>query len=684
MEQKKENCFRKRYFFLVAGSIILVALFLYGQVLEFAYVWDDLLILRKIPPVLKGEVSLADFLGRPFLRNVPYFRPLVILSFYFDASITGHPGFSHAVSLAVFVLNALLVFVIGKRIAEKTGRTPSVYLAGFAALLYVVHPVMIESAAWISGRFDALVSFFVLSATWVYLGTGFRRLRIVLVSVLVFLSLLCKEIGAISPVAMLCLWGAIHFPSLKNETWAKISLRALRENQGFLAGFALVFTMYLFVLWQSGASERYIATFLDKLQESGRGGGITLFWVLESLKFYLAQSFSPFYEPSPVHPIDSIVSPWSASDILGNAATLVFAGGVCFFAARKRAAAAWIFLAGLLYLSPVLNVAAMKIGVSLGHARFLTLPLAFWVIAVTLVAHDLIQVSWRFDKFLPTMHVLSAKRILGGLAGVWVLFMAATTYFTIPLWKNDLVLWSWAHRVYPDNDFLQNQYMASALMAERPDLVEKEISAVLEKPDNPGLRIKMQLFYGAALLSQKKPLAKDYLQGLIDSVEEFHIHELPKLEAREKLEQMWRQDGETSRPVDIVTAAYFYYAQTILYFENNPRKALEMNTICQWYMDESSYLKSWSNVWQIVYLYAMGEFEQGDSLLMTIKSPEEQAHTKIRINNTLVYYCHKFPSEHCKTMAEKGVVAVAPQVLQGQGKNDAIMQKPVRPGILNP
>jgi hypothetical protein len=668
MEQKTRRYFNIENPFLAAGLIVLVTLFFYWRVLGFGYVWDDPYIFYDtIGTIVEGPVNLTDF-GRPFLQDLPYFRPFVILSFYLDVYIADYnPAFSHAVNLVIFILNALLIFSVCKRVAEKTGRASPLYPATFAALLYVAHPAMIESVAWISGRFDALVTFFVLSATWVYLGSGWKRLRIALVSLLALMALLCKENGAMFPAAILCLWGAVYFPSMKAR-WKNVCWRALRENFGFLSGFVLIFAIYLFLIWQSGIGEGYDYYFNRNMSKRQNFYEIA-YLMLETLKFYMAQAFSPFYISSPVHPVGSVIRPDTVSDILGNMATLAFMGAIGFFALRKNSCAAWIFIAGLLYLLPVLNIIPIKIGTNIGHARFLSAPLAFFVMAISLARYDLMLASLRLNRFSLAMRVLSIRRIFGALAGIWILSMAFTTYFAIPFWKNDLLLWSWARSAYSDDESTRNQYFLAAISADRHSLVEKEIwMAMQEKLNDSGYYdVELLQLYGLVLLAQGNPQALESMESLIDLIPEFHIHEFP--DASERLVQL-RQHGDNSfRTIAVAANTYLNYALAVLYFGKDPEKALEMNTIGQWYMDKSLQRISTGDYQQIAFLYALGKFEEGNSLLMKIKQPRIKSEAQIYIGNILAYYCRDFVSEPCKNILERGIISTGGRQEQQNQEN---------------
>jgi hypothetical protein len=551
---------------------------------------------------------------------------LVVLTFFLDASIAGdHPGFSHGVNLVLFVSNALLVFSLCRRIAEKMGREAPVSLAFFAALLYIIHPAMVEATAWVSGRFDLMFTFFTLGAARIYLGETKLPVKIAGVCLLMFLSLLCKETGAMFLLAMPCLWMATRVSSEK-KIW--------RENRGFFLGILLVFLFYFFLVSQNATTGKYV----EYVSAGARPSWIFLF--LEALKFYLVQVFFPVYTMGSMHPVGEL----SLSGALGNMAMLLF---FLWFCLRARSRALWCFLAGLAYLLPVLHIVPLQISGNLGHDRFLTAPLAFWAMALPLARHDF---SFPFLHRVRASTRFSPGQILGGLVAAWMLSLFLKTCFLLPFWKNEFLLFSRNYALYPDNVYARQLYFATALAAGHPEIVEEEARKILEAPGSKGLDIGSQHYYGVALLRGKDPQALDCLKGLIDGLQNFHIHELPDSLARRN--RMLVTLSET------VASVYRHYAQAVLYFERDPQKALEMNEIGQWYARADFYESmeiQEGKYMHIAYLYTLGRFEEGDGLFLSLPSREKEL-AQQQEKETLSYHCRDAVPEYCEEMQARGLM----------------------------
>src|SRR5882724_10819776 len=96
-------------------------------------------------------------------------HPLTWLSHMLDASLFGpNPGAQHFVNVLFHAANALLLFWLLYRAAEK------LWPAAFVAALFAWHPLHLESVAWISERKDVLSTFFGLLSLLAYVSYAAR------------------------------------------------------------------------------------------------------------------------------------------------------------------------------------------------------------------------------------------------------------------------------------------------------------------------------------------------------------------------------------------------------------------------------------------------------------------------------------------------------------------------------
>lgn len=127
-------------------------------------VYDDLSLVAR-NPALAGWKGLSEHLFRPHWdfaeaegqSMAGYWRPLAVLVLFAGKALGG-PVAHHALSLAIHALAILVAFLLAERLTRDR-------LVAFAtALLFGLHPVHVESVAWISATNDPLSGMFVLAS----------------------------------------------------------------------------------------------------------------------------------------------------------------------------------------------------------------------------------------------------------------------------------------------------------------------------------------------------------------------------------------------------------------------------------------------------------------------------------------------------------------------------------------
>jgi len=146
------------------GAIVVVAasILAFLPALSGGFVWDDLDYVRNNPIVhAPFPAALARMLSSVVLGN---YHPLTMASLWLDNAFFGPgPFVFHATNVLLHAANA----VLAGRFLLALGIRRDAAWAG--ALLWAVHPLRVESVAWISGRKDVLYVFFFLLALNAYL-----------------------------------------------------------------------------------------------------------------------------------------------------------------------------------------------------------------------------------------------------------------------------------------------------------------------------------------------------------------------------------------------------------------------------------------------------------------------------------------------------------------------------------
>ncbi|MFA5271003.1 MAG: tetratricopeptide repeat protein [Candidatus Omnitrophota bacterium] len=124
--------------------------------------WDDDIYVLRNPSIrVLSWVNIRTIFFSSFVAN---YQPLTILSYLFDYQFFKlNPFWYHGVNLLLHLLNCLLVFWL---IYMLDG---NMVIAALTSLLFGIHPLHVESVAWVSERKDVLYSFFFLGAAIFYL-----------------------------------------------------------------------------------------------------------------------------------------------------------------------------------------------------------------------------------------------------------------------------------------------------------------------------------------------------------------------------------------------------------------------------------------------------------------------------------------------------------------------------------
>jgi tetratricopeptide (TPR) repeat protein len=129
-----------------------------------------------------------------------YWMPLTWLSFIFDRTISGqNAGYYHLVNLFFHAINVVLLFLVLRRL------TGLLWLSVFVACLFAIHPINVESVAWVSARKDMVSTFFWLLTVLVYIGYAKKQtcLKYGILTLLFLLSLMAKPMAVTLPFVLL-------------------------------------------------------------------------------------------------------------------------------------------------------------------------------------------------------------------------------------------------------------------------------------------------------------------------------------------------------------------------------------------------------------------------------------------------------------------------------------------------
>ena len=149
---------------------------------------------------IKSISNLKEIVTVPVQGN---YHPLTMLSLALNYSVSGKNAWSyHLVNLLLHLVNIILVFFFIYRLTGKKQ-----WIAFITALLFGIHPLHVESVAWVAERKDVLYSLFFLCGLITYLKYLDNKKITTLLGVagLFILSLLSKPAAVIFPLVLLSL-----------------------------------------------------------------------------------------------------------------------------------------------------------------------------------------------------------------------------------------------------------------------------------------------------------------------------------------------------------------------------------------------------------------------------------------------------------------------------------------------
>jgi protein O-mannosyl-transferase len=358
-----------------------------------------------------------------------HYIPLTWMSLGLNYALGGmNPWGYHLGNVLIHAMNTVLFYFVARRLLTAAGITTGISLlwsAGFAALVFGIHPLRVESVAWITERRDVLCGFFFLLAVLTYLRSidpaarwGWRLASVAGLGA----AFLCKAQAAPLPVALLILDA---YPLRRTEGLRRLLMEKLPYFAVSLVGSAVAI-----IAVKKGAVFTDYAQYGPLARLAMTAYGIVFYpW-----KWLWPAGLSPLYE-LPVH-----VNPLAWRFAFPIIALAVVTGLLVRLRHHWPAGfAAWIYSAVMLL--PV--VGPVHAGNQLAHDRYSYLSgLGFALLAGAGLAWVL-QAATR-----GTLHPLIGHISLAG-AGLVILALGAATWVQAGGWRDSETLWSWAVEADP-------------------------------------------------------------------------------------------------------------------------------------------------------------------------------------------------------------------------------------------
>ena len=483
----KGGLFRQHGLALLIGlflTIITFAAFEQVRTCEFitfddnSYVTENLYIQSGL--TLKGVIWAF---GR---IHAGHWHPLTWLSHMLDCQLYGlNPSGHHLNNLAFHIANTLLLFLVLRRM------TGALWRSCFVAVLFALHPVHVESVAWVAERKDVLSTFFWMLTMWAYIRYVERpKLHRYLLALLFFaLGLMSKPTLVTLPFVLLLLdyWPLGRHQlspsgmnpkspiskSINPSARRSKALYLVREKAPF---FALCAVSIVLTIFAAGKGEA-IGTLGDYRLDM-RAANALVSYVSYIGKMIWPSHLSIFY------PYQEMLPLWK---VVGAGLLLIVVSVLVIRVVRKLPylAVGWFWYIGTLV--PVIGL--VQVGMQAMADRFTYVPLIGLFIMITWGVTDILG-GWRYRRV-----VLSIS------AGILLSILMIVTRVQVQRWQNSITLFQHSLEVTEDN-YLSHTILGVALSGQgkTQEAIDHFREALRIKPDFLGAHYSL----GAALEREGK------------------------------------------------------------------------------------------------------------------------------------------------------------------------------------
>ena len=403
---------RKQNYYLL--TILLITFFCFSPSLQNEFVnWDDESNFIKNELITSlNETNFWENTKEIFSSDViGSYNPLTIWTFLLEQKFVGQdkPLFWHLNNIILHLVCTFFIFWIGLRL--RLGLLG----ASITALLFGIHPMRVESVAWVTERKDVLYSAFYLNAMFYYIRgkqEGFRKRDYLIIGTTFLLSLLSKIQAVILPVSLML----VDYYLSKDS---RITLKSIIGKVPFFMGSLAVGLLGIYFLKQKEVLTQEVYFGFDRL-----------FIGSLSLTTYLAKSILP-YRMSPLYPYPSSLD-WT---FYTSIVTFILTPALLLFAYIKKWKAVFF---GLAFFIANVFLLLQIVGAGQGFLADRFTYMAYFGLFF-LFAYFIVFLIKRFPE---------RKMVILSFTGLAFLFYGYVTFQQNKIWKNSATLFSHVLKYY--------------------------------------------------------------------------------------------------------------------------------------------------------------------------------------------------------------------------------------------
>jgi tetratricopeptide (TPR) repeat protein len=460
---------------LALSFIVVITVITFYPSIKNGFVWDDAGYILGNSLIKRLSLdNMKKMMTTFFFSN---YHPLVLITYaweYFFFKLNPLPY--HVVNVLLHLINCSLVFFFFKRLTSRN-------IAAFVvATLFAIHPLHVESVAWVSSRKDLLYSLFYLSSLisyLTYLGKE-QPIKYYWFALFLFLlSLLSKSMAVTLPLVLFLIDYYYH---------RKINFFMIKEKLPFFF-LASVFGIFAIFSQQKSISSEITYSSYSFLKFFFVGTHGLLFYIF---KTFVPINLSAFYPYPDGLPLTFFISP-----------IIVIFFFACFLYFRKHVSSNIVF--GIAFyvitLLPVLQF--LPVGVATAADRYTYIPLLgiFYIIGEAF--------AW-LEKTIRTVRLRIAGILCFFLA---IALLAIASNHRCRIWQNNLTLWTDVIHKYPRCAIAYGNRGAENVLKDRNKAFSDTLTAINLAPPNAGLYNNLCIIY---YLDKDQQKALEYCKKAID------------------------------------------------------------------------------------------------------------------------------------------------------------------------
>jgi Flp pilus assembly protein TadD len=432
----------------LAATLALATLAVYAETGSFDFVvFDDPSYVLENVFIRRG-LTRAGVVWAFTSEHVGNWHPLTGLSHMLDCTLFGlDAGGHHLTSVLLHVANTLVLFF------ALSGATGAPWRSGLVAALFALHPLHVESVAWVSGRKDVLSTFFGFAALGAY-GRYARRGglgRYALTTLLVGLGLMAKPMLVTLPFLFL-LWdywplGRLRLRGMPDARSSAIPLaRLVGEKLPFFVLSAAT-SVVTVVAQRHGEA---VAS-LGEVPIGLRVANAIVSYARYLEKTIWPRDLSPVY-PHPGLPGGTPLEPWQ---VAGAAFVLAALTAAVWASRRPYARMGWLWYLGTLV--PVIGL--VQVGGQAMADRYTYIPLV----------GPFIVAAWGAGDVVAALATHRARQAAAAAGTIVLTALALASRVQARHWRDSLALARLALRVAPRSPHMRMNLGIALQQAGKPE-----------------------------------------------------------------------------------------------------------------------------------------------------------------------------------------------------------------------